>query len=151
MERKYDVNVTNLAVFGGLTFSVVAMVATIYGLMYGFGNLSTSVVGASKVMVAAFNQPQPMPQQVPQYIPQNAPVAAQPGQQFYAQPYQQPVAAQQNIGGVTGQFLCPQHGAVGLPNYATNGAAICPICGQPMQLNCPPQQAPLTTVAAVAG
>lgn len=151
MEQEYDINVKNIAIFGGLIVSVVASVAVVYGLIYGFGNLSTSVVGASKVMVAAFNQPQPMPQTGMQGLPPSNPqfgqVAvqplAQPPQQIYAQPY----AVPQTTGPVTGQYLCPQHGAVGLPNYDANGMTYCPICSQPMQLNCPPQS-PLTTVAA---
>ena len=147
MKREYDVKVKYLAVFGGLTISVVAVVAAIYGFVYGFNNLSTSVIGASKVMVAAFNKPVAV-----QAVQQ--PIQQQPVQQFYSQPYQQPYqqpVAQQYGGAPTGQYLCPQHGAVGLPNYNVNGGAYCPACGQPMQLNCPPQQAPLTTVAAVAG
>nr|WCC90938.1 magnetosome protein Mad4 [Desulfobacteraceae bacterium] len=33
----------------------------------------------------------------------------------------------------SGQFVCPLHGAVGLPNYNASGMPCCPICGQLMQ------------------
>jgi len=40
----------------------------------------------------------------------------------------QPMQQQQS-----GQYLCPTHGAVGLPLVNAAGAAVCPICGSPMQ------------------
>jgi len=36
---------------------------------------------------------------------------------------------------VTGQFLCPTHGSVGLPQYTHTGAPVCPLGGQLMQFN----------------
>lgn len=35
--------------------------------------------------------------------------------------------------GQSGQYVCPTHGAVGLPRFNAAGAAGCPVCGQPMQ------------------
>ncbi|MBF0492781.1 MAG: hypothetical protein HQM15_08375 [Deltaproteobacteria bacterium] len=31
-----------------------------------------------------------------------------------------------------GQFVCPVHGATGLPDYDINGKAVCPVCGREM-------------------
>lgn len=45
-----------------------------------------------------------------------------------------PVQAMQ--AGQSGQYVCPTHGAVGLPRANAAGQAVCPICAQPMQLRC---------------
>ncbi len=37
--------------------------------------------------------------------------------------------------GGAGQYLCPQDGAVGLPNFDAGGAPHCPVCGQVMGFN----------------
>jgi len=36
----------------------------------------------------------------------------------------------------SGQYVCPLHGAVGLPNFDASGMPHCPICGQLMQFRC---------------
>jgi len=38
-------------------------------------------------------------------------------------------------GPTAGQYVCPLHGGVGLPNVDPNGFPTCPICGQRMQFN----------------
>lgn len=37
--------------------------------------------------------------------------------------------------GTAGQYICPTHGAVGLPVFDAAGVAHCPICNQPMSFN----------------
>ena len=34
-----------------------------------------------------------------------------------------------------GQYVCPSHGAVGLPNFDAAGVPRCPVCGQVMCFN----------------
>jgi len=48
-----------------------------------------------------------------------------------------------------GQYLCPTHGAVGLPRYNAAGGPVCPICGSPMQFR--PINTAGATPAAFAG
>lgn len=43
-----------------------------------------------------------------------------------------PVAQAPAGPGVAGQYVCPQHGAVGLPNLNATGVPHCPVCGQVM-------------------
>lgn len=44
-----------------------------------------------------------------------------------------PVAQMPAGARASGQYFCPQHGAVGLPNLDATGAPHCPCCGQIMQ------------------
>ena len=37
--------------------------------------------------------------------------------------------------GGAGQYVCPQDGAVGLPNFDATGVPHCPVCGQVMGFN----------------
>ena len=37
--------------------------------------------------------------------------------------------------GGAGQYICPQDGAVGLPNFDATGVPHCPVCGQVMGFN----------------
>ncbi len=39
--------------------------------------------------------------------------------------------------GSAGQYICPQHGAVGLPSFDAAGSPHCPCCGQIMQFSRP--------------
>jgi len=55
-----------------------------------------------------------------------------------------PMVGQGVAVGQSGQYFCPQHGAVGLPRANAAGQAVCPLCGQFMQLRC------FGTVAATA-
>ncbi len=46
-----------------------------------------------------------------------------------------PVARVPAAPNAAGQFVCPQHGAVGLPQYDATGIPHCPIDGQVMHFN----------------
>jgi hypothetical protein len=50
--------------------------------------------------------------------------------------------------GQAGQYVCPVHGAVGLPRFNTAGQPLCPIGGELMQFRC--LTTPGATVAAIA-
>lgn len=101
--------------FAGAAGFVVAVVVLVYGQMYGFSNLGQTLVGASKVMVAAHN--------------------TTPGGGIHAP------AAGNGVNppvtdNTTGQYLCPVHGGAGLPVWGDNGGAHCPVCGRLMEFVC---------------
>ena len=81
-------------------------VTVVYWMIFGFGQWKGQMDQSAALMTAA------------------ATIQGQPG-------------FNNNIGGssMSGQFVCPQHGAVGLPNYNTSGMPCCPICGQLMQFH----------------
>ncbi|KJR41886.1 hypothetical protein MCHI_002216, partial [Candidatus Magnetoovum chiemensis] len=65
----------------------------------------------------------------------------QPYQQMQTQPYQQQVAQPQpfsngisaQINSISGQYVCPVHGAIGLPQFNAAGSPVCPLGDQIMQ------------------
>lgn len=99
-----------------------ALVATAaYWGVFGYKHWTNEMTVAQRIMTAAATTP------------------LQPGFQV-AQPVPQ---AQQS-----GQYVCPVHGAVGLPRFNTAGTPICPIGGEVMQFR---SIAVATTPAAFAG
>ena len=52
-------------------------------------------------------------------------------------------------GGQSGQYVCPVHGAVGLPRFNAAGTPQCPLGNETMQFRC--VTPPGTTTAAFAG
>nr|ASQ41190.1 magnetosome protein Mad4 [Candidatus Magnetananas rongchenensis] len=93
--------------FWAATIASSTVVTTgLYWSVFGFGHWQTEMNRAAGLMVAG---------------------AVQPMQQQQMQPFQQV-----QTGAVSGQFVCPTHGAVGLPNYDTIGTPHCPVCGQVM-------------------
>ena len=52
-------------------------------------------------------------------------------------------------GGQSGQYVCPVHGAVGLPRFNGAGTPLCPVGGEVMQFRC--ATTPGATPAAFAG
>ena len=109
----------NWGFFAGTIVVTTLVVAGLYGWIYGFNYLEKSAAGAGRVLVAAFNG-QPT-QQVMQYPQVQVPSAQ----------YNYPAVQSQVI--QAGQFICPTHGAVGMPLYGQGGVPQCPICGQVMQ------------------
>ncbi|MBF0507482.1 MAG: hypothetical protein HQK57_00940 [Deltaproteobacteria bacterium] len=100
----------------GLISAVAVIVTVIYWAVFGFGTWKKELNQASSLMLAAAGSP-------------GASTArTQP------LPIGQPAPAPSSISGA-GQYLCPQHGAVGLPNFDGQGNACCPICGQAMAFN----------------
>jgi hypothetical protein len=132
-------NVFNLSLFAGLVIVTSIVVILIYGWLYGFNFMEQQVVGASRVMLAAHTAPQgaanagiaPFPMQ-PAYTYGQGLLNPAPQSGLYGYGYTQRVTT----GPSAGQYLCPVHGAVGLPNFDTNGIPHCPICGQYMGFNC---------------
>ena len=130
-KRHYDFGVKPLALFAGLIIATTACVSLIYGGLYGFNFMSQELSGAARVMTAAAIQ------SIPQGVNQMG-----GGQGML---HQQPMGGGQgfnNQGQGSGQYVCPQHGAVGTPTFGANGVALCPIDGQPMQFY-PANQAPV--------
>ncbi|MBF0202809.1 MAG: hypothetical protein HQK67_00540 [Desulfamplus sp.] len=72
---------------------------------------------------------QPMQLQQMQQSPQQMQTYQQ--MQIQPQPFSNAISAQTN--GVSGQYLCPVHGAVGLPQYNATGVPVCPLGDQIMQ------------------
>ncbi|MBF0228356.1 MAG: hypothetical protein HQK63_01990 [Desulfamplus sp.] len=88
-----------------------------------------------------------MPYQQPmQFQQQTQPyqqMQMQPYQQMQTQPYQQQVVQPQlfsngisaQTNGTSGQYVCPVHGAVGLPQFNAAGSPVCPLGDQIMQFH----------------
>jgi len=150
-----NASIKNWLFFAGAIALTTIVVAALYGWIYGFNYMAKSIQGAGNVLTAAFvgpagTAPQPYVYQG-QTQTQGAYVyqpAAAPTQQVGAAPqpyvYQGQVQTQPQGNYVyqpaaaptqqAGQFVCPQHGAVGMPIYGQGGIPLCPICGQIMQL-----------------
>jgi len=152
------VTLKSFGIFGGLVVITAALVYLIYGQIYGFDVLDREVHGATSVMLAGFT-PAPGPiMTAPAAIPgqpQFQPAIAYPtGQQFGYSPAAWPPPVAYGLGPAAaapvlpiqaaGQYLCQQHGAVGLPLLDQAGLPHCPVCGQYMLLN-RGVQAPINT------
>jgi len=61
-----------------------------------------------------------------------------------------PAVQMQGAASNAGQFVCPIHGASGMPNYDQNGTPHCPVCGTMMQFH-NLQQTPANIMQAAAG
>ncbi len=107
--------------FLGLVLGAALITTCIYWAIFGFGTWTRQVQSASNLMAAAAV----------------APVLQQPC-----------VTATQSS---AGQFVCPQHGAVGLPNWSAAGVPNCPICGQVMGFRGAGANTNNLTLAAMAG
>ena len=91
--------------FVGSVLANATIVTVLFWLIFGFDVWKQDVQTASQLMAAAAVAPV-------------VPVAQAPATAHTA-----------------GQFVCPLHGAVGLPNYDAVGTPHCPIDGQVMQFN----------------
>ena len=131
-------NIFNLSLFGGLVTVVTIIVVLIYGWMYGFNFMEQQVVGASRVLLAAHTVPQgtmnagtaAFPAQ-PTYTFGQGLYSPAPQTGLYGYGYTQGISAEPSAG----QYLCPMHGAVGLPTFDSSGFPHCPLCGQCMGFN----------------
>jgi hypothetical protein len=127
MEAYLGVKMSSLGIFAACVAGAAVVSTALYWGIFGFGHWKNEMVVAGRIMTAAANQP--VAQQVAPQTPQAVPQAG--------------LATPQ-----AGQYVCPTHGAVGLPKRSATGAAACPVCGQPMQLRCLPNG---VTTAAFAG
>lgn len=133
-------NAFNLSLFTGLVVGTSIIVILIYGALYGFNYLGREVTGASRVLVAAYNTPQgnvnaraaAVPVQPGYYTYGQGIYGTTPQTGQYGYGYTQGIAARST----SGQYVCPVHGGVGLPNFDASGYPYCPICGQCMRFNC---------------
>jgi len=90
--------------FAGLVLGAAVITTLIYWGIFGFSKWNRQVQTASDLMLSAAVSP----------VVQLVQPPCLPGTQ------------------AAGQYVCSQHGAVGLPNWSAAGAPLCPICGQPM-------------------
>jgi len=154
----FRANTSNFILFAGLVAGTGIIVVLIYGALYGFNNMVREVEGSSRLLVAAYNAPPGSTNAAGAFVPVQPGysygqgvvygTAAQTGQPGYSYGqgivygtapqtrqygYGYPQAAP--AGPTAGQYVCPLHGGVGLPNVDPNGFPTCPICGQRMQFN----------------
>ncbi|MBF0376900.1 MAG: hypothetical protein HQK72_05410 [Desulfamplus sp.] len=91
---------------------------------------------------AATVMPYQQPMQFQQQIQPYQQMQVQPYQQ-QMQPYQQQVVQSQpfsngisaQTNSISGQYVCPVHGAVGLPQFNATGSPVCPLGDQIMQFH----------------
>ena len=99
------------------SITITVIIATIlYWTIFGFSSWSKNINRAQDLMLAAANQNQTLCPQL-----------------------QMPVNST-SLGNrnVSGQYICPQHGAVGLPDFDINGNPHCPLCGMIMTFTAAP-------------
>lgn len=108
IEQYFGISLKKLACFASLVFSAAVVTTFVFGMIFGFDKWLQDMNVAKNLMLAG------------------ATVSV-------AQP---PVATGGGWGGAdaggAGQFLCPQHGAVGMPVVDPMGSPHCPVCGQGM-------------------
>ena len=118
----FGIRPQNIALFAGSIAGAALVATAIYWGVFGFGQWKKEVTVAGRIMTAAAVAPMQGPGQ-------------QTGQQ---------------MGQQAGQYVCPVHGAVGLPRYNAAGVPVCPVGGEVMQfVRC--VTAPGATPVAFAG
>ncbi len=122
-------------IYFSITIALTTVVVVFgYGWINGFNNLGESIEGAGRVLVAAYNGQSGIPsQQVYNYAYPN--VRPNISQQVQPSHYNNYLSSNPNNASQAGQYVCPQHGAVGMPIYGQHGNQQCPICGQGMQFH----------------
>ena len=108
IEEYLGIDIKKLGTFVGLLVGTAVVVTAVYCFIFGFEQWQSEVKMSAQLMTAAATAP----------VAPCAPTAQMPA----------------GIGS-TGQYLCPQHGALGLPNFDAAGAPHCPSCGQIMQFS----------------
>ncbi|MBF0469276.1 MAG: hypothetical protein HQK61_10410 [Desulfamplus sp.] len=124
-EDYLDIDLKRLAYFFSLVIITAVLTTLLYWFVFGFDSWNKNVKIASDLMLAATAVPY---QQQPMQFQQVQPYQQQP------QPFSNGMSAQ--AGGMTsgsGQYVCPVHGAVGLPQFNAAGAPVCPLGDQVMQ------------------
>jgi len=125
MSQKKEFTLKQFGILCGLVFLMLISISVLYGSINGFDRLGSDAGGAPEYMTG-FQTTQMG----------NAPS----GQQF---------SQSQLSMHISGQYVCPQHGGVGLPVFDAYNYPHCPICNQVMQFtSSQPHYSPLLTVAA---
>ncbi|MBF0451857.1 MAG: hypothetical protein HQK75_14225 [Candidatus Magnetomorum sp.] len=117
-EDYFGLDLKKVGYFGATVVSTAVVVTVLYWFVFGFGHWAGEMQQASNLMMAATVTP----------------MTANPSG-IYGGPSGQSVQS-------AGQYLCPIHGAVGLPRYDAVGTPHCPICGSVMQFTCAPSSVP---------
>ncbi len=111
IEDYIGMDLKKMVTFAVLVLGTAVCVTLLYCYIYGFGEWKSEMTMSAKLMTAAANVPAAQ-------MPVNVPVAQMPAGT-----------------GSAGQYICPQHGAVGLPTFDAAGSPHCPCCGQIMQFS----------------
>lgn len=133
IEDYLHMDLKNLGYFSGLVILVAVLITMLYWFIFGFNTWKNNVQTASDLMLAA----------APAGSPTGGRAGGQAGNGGFNQAAatlpmgQTPHNTHQNSPGtnnpVSGQFICPTHGAVGLPVYNGAGDPVCPLGDQIMQ------------------
>jgi len=107
IEDYLGIDLKQSGIFVGVMIATVITVTALYWFVYGFDHWNSEMQQASNLMMAA------------NVMPLNT-------QNIQQRPQQKTVA---------GQYLCPTHGAVGLPTFDQMGQPHCPICNSTMQFS----------------
>ncbi|MBF0119411.1 MAG: hypothetical protein HQK79_11290 [Desulfobacterales bacterium] len=105
LNENNEFDLKKVGLFIGLVLGTAIITTILYWLIYGFDKWKTDITSASNLMLAA---------------------NVYPSLQGHTS---------QSGGGTAGQYLCPTHGAVGMPVINVQGVPACPICGMVMQFN----------------
>ncbi|MBF0388583.1 MAG: hypothetical protein HQK71_00615 [Desulfamplus sp.] len=100
-------------------------------------------------------QPYQQPMQLQQPMQQYQQVQPYQQQQMRPQTFSNGIASQPNTS-ISGQYVCPVHGAVGLPQFNASGAPVCPLGDNIMQFHATTggtatNSAPIGNLALAAG
>ncbi len=129
MDKKTKADVLNWTLFTGtITFTTI-LVIILYGWLYGYDFLGR-YISSPNITVSAWQgqhtvqaQPHvncPPGTTYPGVLPRHAP----------------PVYSRATVSNTsTGQYICPTHGAVGMPFFRQNGIPQCPVGGGIMQFH----------------
>ncbi len=121
IEQYYGINIKNIGYFAGSVTIATVIATTLFWLVFGFDKWERDITTAQDLMLAAA-------------VNQNDMIRVVPGTIKTTK-----IKVKTNVN-ATGQFLCPQDGAVGLPVYDTLGSPHCPLCSQTMMFHSAQQQ-----------
>ena len=130
-EQYIGCSIWRLLAYAGVMASAAVLTTVLYVQLYGFDKWKGDMITANDLMLAGtllpLGETEPQQAQPQMFNPQQMPMQMHHQQQAPQMQHQQ----QQN-GMAAGQFLCPQHGPVGMPIFSQAGTAHCPLCTQPM-------------------
>jgi hypothetical protein len=121
-----DLDGRRLGYFAGSIAAAALVVTGIYWALFGMNQWTTKVQQGANLMMAAA----PLP-----YGGQSFGNPGVGGQVYNGQAYQGQVPGVAGMTGGAGQYVCPTHGAVGLPVLDAAGTPHCPVCNQVMCFN----------------
>ena len=125
LEDYLHIDLKKFGYFSGFVILVAVSTTVLYWFVFGFDTWKRNVQTASDLMLAA----------TPGTLHTGPMVGGQAGNLGMRPAAAAIMPTQQQPNAMTGQFVCPAHGAVGLPRYNQAGAPVCPYGDQIMQFN----------------